>query len=360
MSKEFLNYLREEIFSWKSYPASASGFPVKLDAMESPYPMQPEVKQAWQNKLKECDINRYPQSKPLALHQRLAQHAQIPDTCSLIFGNGSDELIQLLMMALARPGACVLSPEPSFSVYPMVANIVNLQYESIALQQDNFALDKAAVLTAIAEKRPALVCLAQPNNPTGNLWQKESVEEIIQRTPGYVLIDEAYMPFASRHCMQLLNQYENVLILRTFSKIGFAGLRFGFLVARHELIEQLDKLRLPYNTGSLVHAGIEFALDYKDYFQQQVDSIRVLRDILFEQLGQFPNIRVFVTETNFILFQCLTNNADEVFSALKEQGILIKNLSAEKGLGHCLRVTVGSTEENDLFIQAMREILSRG
>ena len=357
MTTDYLRCLREEIFNWNTYSASPSDFPIKLDAMESPYVLEPAMRAMWLKKLAACDINRYPNSRPPMLHKQIAEHAGISDSCDLLFGNGSDELIQLIMLALAKPDSCVLSPQPSFSVYAMVAAITRLQYIPVPLNNDDFSLDEAAFLAMIQSRHPALICLAQPNNPTGNLWSADTIEAIIQSTSGYVLIDEAYVSFSSRHFMRLLDKYENVLVMRTFSKIGFAGLRFGFLTGRREIIAQLNKLRLPYNTGVLVHCGIEFALENFEYFQQKLDEIRDLRDVLFNDLQDLPSLKAFPSETNFILFRLPAGTADTVFNSLKQTGILIKNVSSEPGLNDCLRVTVGTADENQQFIQALKAIV---
>ena len=353
----YLYRIRKEIRQMTAYQASPTNVAIKLDAMENPYPLPQELRTGWNAMLANCEVNRYPDASATALKQSLADHAEIPAECQLMLGNGSDELIQLIVLALACEGACLLSPEPSFSIYPMAATIAGMDYVSVPLRSEDFYLDCQQMLQAMKQCQPALICLAQPNNPTGNLWDRNDVETIIRHAPGYILLDEAYAPFAEHNQMDLVKKYPNLLILRTFSKIGFAGLRVGFLVGHTEVMQHLDKLRLPYNMDVFSQCAIQFILDNFAPMQRQIEKICQSRIRLFEDLQRIPNVIPFPSQTNFILLRVPEGKGKEIFMHLKAQGILVKHFAAQKSLTDCLRVSVGTDEENQAFITALHTAL---
>ena len=359
---DYLAWIRRDILTMQAYPASPQGFRVKLDAMESPYTLPQSLSEKWKDAIGDCTVNRYPESDPVTLKNQLADHIGVPQQGALLLGNGSDELIQLLTLALANDKHYLVTPEPGFAIYKMAAMIARMHYCPVSLDE-NFNLDKDLILDAFEQHPCALLCLAQPNNPTGNLWDKDDLSELIAAAPGYVLIDEAYQPFVTASSaldsMALLEKYPNLLVLRTFSKIGFAGLRFGVLIGHHDIIEQLNKIRLPYNIGSLVQKGIGFVLNQYALIEAQVDKICALRETLFKTLCGLDALEVFPTQTNFILFRTPPDTADAIFAALKERGILLKNLSSDSNqrLKDCLRVTVGSAQENEIFYNELQAIL---
>lgn len=349
---------RPEVLALSAYKvADASGF-VKLDAMENPYQWSEEIRVQWLETLKNCALNRYPDPAASQLNALLKQVNQIPDEFSVLLGNGSDEIIQLLLMALP-PDARVLAPEPSFVMYKQISISLGLQYHSVPLQGDDFALDMSAMLQAIKELQPAIIFLAYPNNPTANLFAAKDIKQILDIAPGLVIIDEAYAPFADATFMGELSHYENLLVMRTLSKLGLAGLRLGFIAGRPEIIEQLDKIRLPYNINVLTQASCVFALSQADLFTQQTQSICLQRGELLAKLNALEGITAYPSAANFILFRTPAGQADSIFAGLKQQGILIKNLSPQAGLlSDCLRVTVGKSEENQVFFDALLQILA--
>lgn len=357
MNRSYLQQVRKEIRAMTVYQPSSLDFAVKLDAMENPYAMPPTLRAGWNAALADCAINRYPDSTASALKSSLAAYAEVPSPCRLLLGNGSDELIQLIMLALACDGACVISPSPGFVIYHMAAVIAGMSYLPAPLDTTDFSLDREQMMRLIKQHQPALICLAQPNNPTGNLWDNDDVKAIIQEAPGYVLLDEAYAPFARQSQMQLLKKYANLMVLRTFSKIGFAGMRLGFLAANPDVIEHLNKLRLPYNVSTFAQRGIRFILDNFAPVQQQIDHICHSRDTLFQTLSSMPDITPFPSKTNFILLRIGDGRAYEVFNRLKQKGVLVKSFPTSSELSDCLRVTVGSDKENCIFVRALREIL---
>lgn len=345
--------IRPEVRALRAYHvADASGY-IKLDAMENPYTWPEAMKEAWLARLREAAVNRYPDPSPAHLKALLCRHEGVPEGMELLLGNGSDEIIQILLMAVAGSEVAVLAPEPTFVMYRQIAQSLGLRFVGVPLAED-FGLDMPAMRQAIARHQPAVVFLAYPNNPTGNLFQRGDVEEILAAAPGVVVLDEAYAPFAEASFMGDLPRYGNLLVMRTLSKLGLAGLRLGFLAGAPPWVAELDKVRLPYNINVLTQASVEFALERPEVFAEQTARLRRDREALFQALQALPGIVPFPSHANFILFRCENRPASEVFAALKRGGVLVKNLSAAGGfLSQCLRVTVGTAEENQRFLQAL-------
>jgi histidinol-phosphate aminotransferase len=349
--------LRPELQQLSAYHVPpASGF-IKLDAMENPYDWPEELVNEWLLCLRSVKPNRYPDPAAAALCEALVSAFDIPASSALLLGNGSDELIQIILMAVAGGDAVILAPEPTFVMYRQIAIGLGLRFQGVTLNSGDFSLDMPAMLTAIEAYRPAVVFLAYPNNPTGNLFRREEVEQILAASPGLVVVDEAYTAFTHGSFMSRLPEYPNLLVMRTLSKQGLAGLRLGYMAGDPLWIAEFDKLRLPYNINVLTQASAEFALAHAQIFDAQVAVIREQRYWLLAQLGEIASIKTYPSETNFITFRILSMNAVDVFNALKQAGILIKNLDPAGGLlTGCLRVTVGTPEENRMFIEALHQI----
>jgi histidinol-phosphate aminotransferase len=349
---------RKEVLAMSAYKvADASGL-IKLDAMENPYTWPDDIKQSWLETLKTCELNRYPDPEAKQLAQTIKKLNSIPDDFAVLLGNGSDEIIQILLMALPA-GASVLSVQPSFVMYQQISQSLGLNYLIVPLLADNFELDLPAMLAAIASHQPAITFLAYPNNPTGNLFSAEAIRQIIATAPGLVIVDEAYAPFADASFMDDLGKHGNLLVMRTVSKLGLAGLRLGYLVGAPDIIGQLHKIRLPYNINVLTQASTEFALNHHALFDGQTQNICSERTRVFDQLCAMEGITAYPSAANFILFKTPINKATEVFAAIKNQGVLIKNMSPQGGLlADCLRVTIGKPEENQAFLLALKNALS--
>ena len=353
-SSAITRLFRPEILSMSAYKVADAHNLIKLDAMENPYLWPETIKQEWLDRLKNCPINRYPDPEAKALAQSLRISNQIPEQADLLLGNGSDEIIQILLMAL-QADACVIAPEPGFVMYKQVALSLGLKFQGIPLLADSFELDLPAMLAAIENLQPALIFLAYPNNPTGNLFDPAAITAIIQASKGLVVVDEAYAPFADASFIDQLKHYDNLLVMRTVSKLGLAGLRLGFLAGQPLILEQLNKIRLPYNINSLTQETATFALNHSPFLFEQTQAICAQRQVVFDALSQLTAIKTYPTAANFILFKTLTINADSVFASLKQQGILIKNLSPQGGLlTNCLRVTIGMPDENQAFLNALK------
>ena len=345
--------LREEVLALHAYHAPSGDGMVKLDAMENPYLLPPQLREEIAHLVADAAINRYPDAGASKLKESIRAVAGLAQGAELLLGNGSDEIIQLLALAFAKPGATLLSVEPSFVMYKMIAAFTGMQYASVPLAE-NFALDLPAMLAAIERHQPALVFLAYPNNPSGNLFDARDVEQIILSAPGLVVVDEAYYAFASASFLPMLARYPNLLVMRTFSKLGMAGLRLGFLAGSPAWLAQLEKLRLPYNIGVLTQLVAEKLLQHHDVLLQQAEQIKQNRTWLHERLVGTVDVRAYPSEANFILFH--VSRAGKVFEGLKQRGVLIKNMNgAHTALADCLRVTVGTPEQNELFIRALQE-----
>jgi histidinol-phosphate aminotransferase len=275
-----------------------------------------------------------------------------------VLGNGSDELIQMLALAVAGAGRVVLAPEPTFVMYRMIAEVAGMRYQAVPLAED-FSLDARAMREAIERYAPAIVFLAYPNNPTGTLFETAAVEDVIRAAPGLVVVDEAYAPFTDASFMARLGEFPNLLVMRTVSKMGLAGLRLGLLAGPPEWLGEIDKTRLPYNINVLTQASARFALQHKALLDEQAVRIRADRADMLRRLATLPGVQAWPSEANFILFRVAAGTADAVFQSLREQRVLIKNLNPAGGrLRDCLRVTVGTADENGAFLAALGKALS--
>lgn len=349
--------IRPELLALSAYHVPDSAGLVKLDAMENPYLLPQTLRDEIALVVADAQINRYPDPNPQALKEKICQLLGLSDDMTVLLGNGSDELIQLLAMALNKPGAVLLSVEPSFVMYKMIATFVGMRYVGVPLTED-FSLDLQAMLAAMERENPALVFLAYPNNPTANLFAEDDIRQIIEASKGLVVIDEAYYAFAKCSFIPHLAHYANLLVMRTFSKLGMAGLRLGFLAGSAQWLEQLEKLRLPYNVGVLPQRVAQKLLDNHDVLIAQADRIKLDRTALYQQLDAMDGIRVYPSEANFLLFRVA--RATAVFESLKRQGVLIKNLNGgHRMLTDCLRVTVGTPEENGRFLRALKESMKQ-
>ena len=349
---------RKEVLELSAYKVADSKNFIKLDAMENPYTWPENIKQEWLSIIKDCPINRYPDPECKSLAAIIKETNQIPEQSEVLLGNGSDEIIQLLLMALPSDSS-VLAPSPGFVMYKQVALCLGLNYKSVPLVANSFELDLPAMLDAIQQDQPAVIFLAYPNNPTGNLFDENAIETILKTSQGLVILDEAYAPFANASFIDKLPEYKNLLVMRTVSKLGLAGLRLGFIAGDKAIIEQLNKIRLPYNINSLTQMTAEFALKNQALFDQQTQQICRDRAIVLEQLNQLSGITAYPSSANFILFKTKENQADVIFDSLKKHNILIKNLSPQGGLlSDCLRVTIGKPRENKAFLDALSINLS--
>ena len=326
--------------------------------MENPYGWPDSLKSEWLEVLRGAELNRYPDPQGRQVQVALREAMGIPDGMGLLLGNGSDELIQMLALTLAHPGRKVLSVDPGFVMYRMIALFAGMEYLGVPLRADDFGLDLPAILEALERECPALTFIAYPNNPTGNLFDAEAIAEIVAAAPGLVIVDEAYAPFTDQSFLARLGEWPNLLVLRTLSKMGLAGLRLGYLAGPEDWLTEIDKTRLPYNINCLTQASAAFALRHRAVLDEQAQAIRAERARLFDALAAIPGIRPYPSDANFILIRLPAGRADACFAGLKARGVLVKNLNgAHPLLADCLRVTVGTERENGAFLAALASVL---
>lgn len=356
-SKRVEALLRPEVRALSAYHVPESKGFIKLDAMENPYAWPRATVDLWLEHLRGAEPNRYPDPVCAELKAALKAANGVPRDAELLLGNGSDEIIQILLMAM-RPGATVMAPEPTFVMYRQISLSLGLSFVGVPLRAEDFSLDIEPFCAAIERHQPAIIFLAYPNNPTGNLFDLSAIERILALTPGLVVVDEAYAPYAGASFMGQVGRYDHLLVMRTLSKLGLAGLRLGFMAGPPEWIAEFDKLRLPYNINVLTRISAEFALAQHEVFAAQVGDILRERSTLMAELKTIDGIQVYESRANFILLRLLRYDAPAVFAALKAAGVLIKNLHPQGGLLiQCLRVTVGTPAENRRFLAAFRQAL---
>ncbi|MCW5601453.1 histidinol-phosphate transaminase [Nitrosomonas sp.] len=349
--------IRPEIFALSAYHVPPAEGMIKLDAMENPYALPLILREEISQLAEDARINRYPDPSAAPLKTILKETLSIPAEMSVMLGNGSDEIIQIIALATAKPGAVLMGVDPGFAMFRIIATFCGMNYVGVPLSAD-FSLDLEAMLAAIDQHQPAVIFLAYPNNPSGNLFDTEAICRIIEATPGIVVVDEAYHAFADTSFMEKLALYPNLLLMRTLSKLGLAGLRLGMLVGRAEWLTQFEKLRLPYNVGILTQLIVERVLQHYDILLEQAASIKAERAILRARLATMGEVEVFPSDANFVLFRL--NEASRVFQELQRHGILIKNLDGTHPLlKNCLRVTIGTPDENTQFCKTLRRILEK-
>jgi histidinol-phosphate aminotransferase len=360
LAERIAHTIRQDVQAMHAYAIQPSAGLLKLDAMENPYRLPPALQRELGERLARVAINRYPTQCVADVVAALARYVELPAGCALMLGNGSDELIALLALACDLPGASVLAPVPGFVMYEMSARLQGLRFLGVPLAAD-FELDEAAMLAAIEQHRPAITYLAYPNNPSANLWDDGVLARIVAAVGaqhGLVVFDEAYQPFAARTWLPRLAEpgHEHVLVMRTLSKFGLAGVRLGYLCGHAALVAQIDKVRPPYNVSVLNAEATLFALDHADEYARQAASIRAERERLQRALRGMPGVTPFPSEANMILVRVA--DAARTHAGLRERGVLVKNVAAlHPLLANCLRLTVGTPEDNAQLLAALKASL---
>ena len=354
--------IRPEIRALSPYHVQpADGF-IKLDAMENPYQLPHALRAQLAARLVDVAMNRYPVPSYAALKKAICSKLGVPAGFDIVLGNGSDELISMVSVACAKPGAKVLAPVPGFVMYAMSAQLAGMEFVGVPLQAD-LTLDMPAMLAAIAQHRPAITYLAYPNNPTGTLYSVEEITTVLRAVgdTGVVIVDEAYQPFAQASFMPRLAEFDNLLVMRTVSKLGLAGIRLGYMAASAALLSEFDKVRPPYNINVLTQTAAEFVLEHSHILDEQAATLRDQRTMLAASLAAMPGVEVFPSAANFLLVRVrgAAVRADAVFSNLLERKVLIKNVGKMHPLlQDCLRITVSTPDENALLLSAFTASLS--
>lgn len=355
MAKTPDQLVRDEILAMQAYHVSDSAGMVKLDAMENPYRLPARMKAELGALLAEVEFNRYPDPTGRELREMLREKMGVPAGMDVLLGNGSDDLIQMITFALARPGAVVMYPDPTFVMYKLNAILAGIKPVGVKTNAD-FSLDRNAFIEAVKQHNPALVFVAYPNNPTGALFREEDISDLIRATNGLVVLDEAYHVFAQKSFMQRLAEFPNLVVMRTVSKLGLAGIRLGYLAGAPQWLQEFNKVRQAYNVNVLTQAAAKFVLGNLDVLEAQASAIRNDRSALRDGLAALPGVKVYPSAANFFLTR--VPDATRSFASLKSQGVLVRNFhGAHPMLANCLRITVGTPDENRVLLSAMREAL---
>jgi histidinol-phosphate aminotransferase len=369
MSFDPAKVIRPEVRALRAYQLETPpGDPprVKLDANESPFALgdtvRNELAAELAKALADVELNRYPDPEARELRRLLAQDLGLAPE-QILASNGSDEGIQMLLMAVAGTRVAIAAPVPTFVMYEIGSRVLGLRFVGVPLD-DRFDLDPEAFCRVLTAEKPRLVFLAWPNNPTGRLYDSPVVEEVLRTCSGrgcdaLVVVDEAYMHYSGETFLPKLSRYSNLVILRTLSKIGLAGIRLGMLIGSEAVVGEVNKVRMPYNVNALSQAAARVILRHPDVVRRHASAIIQERERVVARLRELSGIRVFSSRANFFLIRT-DRPGDEVFRGLCERGILVRNFSGAPYLANCLRVTVGTPEENNTFLSALGAVLSRG
>lgn len=352
-------WIRPEFLNAAAYHVADVGDVIKLDANESPYEWPEEIKQAWLDRLAELELNRYPDAPANALREVIRTTWNIPEQFDILVGNGSDECIAVVTSAVGGPGRTIMAPTPTFVVYANTAELFSSNFVGVPLAE-NFELNAAATIDAVKQHNPACIFFAWPNNPTGNLFDRDAMEEVIAATDGLVVVDEAYGAFSNQSFLNELDRYPNVVIMRTLSKIGMAGLRLGVLFGDPAWMTQFHKVRMPYNVNSLSQASAMFALENESVFARNFTTLNSERDLLMQRLRAIGGLEVFPSDANFFLVRVVGEpGVAAVHSQLLLGGIAVKNFHRPSTpLDSCLRVSVGKPEENVALVESLTTIMT--
>lgn len=346
--------VREEIRALSAYSVPRYETRIRLDGNESPFSLPPEVAENVLSGLRGIGVNRYPDPEAAELRGLISRIHGFPQG-GILLGNGSDELIGMLITAFSGGTGRILYPTPTFSMYGISGLALGRQVIEAELDR-NFDLDMDRITSLIAKKDPDLIFLASPNNPTGNAYSAGRIEEIIGMSKGVVVVDEAYSDFSGHTFLPLIRKYGNLVILRTLSKVGFAGLRLGILYSGEDLVHEINKVRYPYNINSYTQAAAGVVLRNREFVTENIQLIVRERKRVYGALSGMTGVEAYPSDANFILFK--VGDADSVFKALVGRDVLIRNFDRPGRLANCMRVTIGTPSENDFFLNALGDVLS--
>jgi histidinol-phosphate aminotransferase len=345
--------VRPEIQALKAYHVPEAKGMVKLDAMENPYSLPEPLRRELAAVLSRVELNRYPEPASRRLIDLIKRKLGVPAGMEVMLGNGSDELLQNMAITVAKPGAVAMWPAPTFVMYSMYSTYFGMKGVAVPLR-DDYSFDAHAFIARMRKEPPAVVYIAYPNNPTGVLYPEEDVAAVIRAAPGLVVVDEAYHAFAQKSFMPRLPEFPNLVVLRTVSKLGLAGIRLGYLAGSKAWLEQFDKVRSPYNINVLTEAAAVFLLERLEVLEAQAAQIRAQREVLAKSLAGLDGVEVYPSQANFLLIR--VPDSERTFRRLCEQGVLVKNLGGLV-MRNCLRVTVGTPDENRILLSALKEAL---
>ncbi len=352
---DLMELVRNKIKGLQAYQVESLDEGTKLHANENPYPPSPELLKKIFQRLDKLELNRYPDPDCRNLKQAIAKTTgALPE--QIIIGNGSDELIQYMMQVLCDEGDAIAFPDPTFAMYGITAQCLGLNPASFPLN-DSWDFEAGSALKVLAEHKARIVFISYPNNPTGNCFSGQEIQQVIEQFEGIVVLDEAYHDFSGKSFLNQMEKHNNLVILRSLSKIGLAGLRIGFGIFPVTLAEQVNKVRLPYNSNSISQWVATELLNDFSHMKNQIHSILEERNRLMDELSKLPTITVYPSNSNFILFQA-PEGGEKLFNHLKKNGTLLRNLNSHPRLKNCLRVTIGTKQENDQFLDQLRKVSS--
>jgi histidinol-phosphate aminotransferase len=352
-----LETIKPQVRALAAYTLAARRAAIKINQNENPFEIEDRVKQRVLDFARERPWGRYPDFDPQELLDSLAAFSGWrPD--GVLAGNGSNELIEALLLCTVGPGVRVLIPEPTFTLYALLTKILGGEATRVALAED-LEYDVPAILRAQQEQKPAITIVCSPNNPTGGVVTADEIERLCDATDGLVVIDEAYHEFSGQSAVPLLARHANLVVLRTFSKaMGMAGLRVGYLLASPELVREINKARLPYNLNFFSQAAAMAALEEWPALKANIDRLVVLREQLSADLRKIPGLRVYPSRANFFLVELAGADPKAVFEGVYRRGVLIRDVTSYPRLSRCLRISVGSEEENRALLSALQESMA--
>lgn len=353
-----MDLVHQQIQELKAYQTVPFMGPVKLDAMESPYGIPAALRSELLAVLGGVDVNRYPDPNAAELKSRLRKVFDLPSEYTVTLGNGSDELLQMIQLAVGGVGRTIMAPQPSFSMYEIIARYTRGNYRGVDLDE-RFQIPAQQWLDTVQEHDPACIFFAYPNNPTGIFFDSQLIEQTARESAALIVVDEAYFAYSGRSMLSAMARHDNIVVVRTLSKSGLAGLRLGYLISHADWGSQFEKLRMPYNVGVLNQACAIFALDHWQAVCRGIERVMNERQRLDKALKSINGLDVYDTDTNFIMVRVTTKGANAVFEDLKTQGVLVRNLAGmHPMLADHLRISVGSPQENDILLAALTQILS--
>ena len=351
------HFFRSDLAKLSPYSVKKNQPRIKLDANESPFDLPTSIRQEIQEKLSKLRFHLYPEPTADELRQSLSTYLGLP-TDWIVVGNGSDELLSYLVQAFSREHSAVLYPTPTFSMYGILAQIAGISAFGIPLD-DNFDLDAEIWQRQLNQKKQNLVFFSYPNNPTGNLFNTKVIDQILERPNTLVVLDEAYYEFSGRTFLDKISSNKNLIITRTFSKAyGLASLRCGYLIAHPDIINQVNKIRLPYNLNQFTQVCISSMLKQREMITSKIALLQHERGIVYEALKNMEGVYPFPTNANFILFRTQSSSS-RVHASLLDKGVLIRSFEQKKPLINCLRVTVGTDKQNRQFLSNLAITLSQ-
>jgi histidinol-phosphate aminotransferase len=353
--------LRDDLGDLEGYHSPQVDVAVRLNTNESPYPPPPEFFAAWTGEVSRASAHRYPDRAARSLREALGGFLGQPAE-RIFCANGSNEVLQTLLLGYGGPGRTALVFEPSYVLHAHIARITGTGVLS-APRRPDFQLDPVVATTIVEETQPDVVFLTTPNNPTGMVEPKETVEALLERIaarkkPGLLVVDEAYAEFAPWSAIELVAEGVPLVVSRTYSKVwSMAAFRLGFCIAPASVVADLEKVVLPYHLSVPTQLAGTVALRFTGEMGARVASIKTERERLSAALAALDGVEAFPSGANFILFR--TADGQATWEALLEAGVLVRNFARWPRLDDCLRVTIGRPEENDAFLAAMKEVLAR-